>query len=450
MNILHYCLGFPPFRTGGMVKYCIDLMRAQKELGHNVGMLWPGKYINSKPFCKIKSRKPVDGIKSYELINPLPVPLLDGIVKPHLFTSVKDKSVFNDFIREEGVDVIHIHTLMGLPRELVEAANEAGVKTIFTSHDYFGICPNGSLMQGSKVCEDDHNCKDCVICCRGGLSIKKIKFLQSGLYRIIKNFCMIKWLRKYHLKRHGSYAINIDGNYNSLDVEDAEGNKYLLLRKFYCDILKKINAIHFNSSQSCEVYNRFINVRDKSFIITITNAAIGDNRKRKHVNDIVKLGYLGPVSDARKGFFELFSVLLELYEQGYINFELRIYDYFISKKPFLKCHEPYNSNQLQDVMQSIDVLVVPSIWYETFGFTVLEALSYGVPVIVSDHVGAKDLIINYKTGFIYNQGKEELECLIKSILNRPQVLSEFNNNIVHLSSIKTMGMHTIEVLDIYK
>ena len=39
-----------------------------------------------------------------------------------------------------------------------------------------------------------------------------------------------------------------------------------------------------------------------------------------------------------------------------------------------------------------DVLVAPSIWYETFGFTVLEALSYGVPVIVSDHVGAKDII----------------------------------------------------------
>ena len=27
-----------------------------------------------------------------------------------------------------------------------------------------------------------------------------------------------------------------------------------------------------------------------------------------------------------------------------------------------------------------DIMVAPSIWYETFGFTVLEALSYGVPV----------------------------------------------------------------------
>ena len=43
-------------------------------------------------------------------------------------------------------------------------------------------------------------------------------------------------------------------------------------------------------------------------------------------------------------------------------------------------------------MISADLLVAPSIWYETFGFTVLEALSYGVPVIVSDHVGAKDIV----------------------------------------------------------
>ena len=450
MNILHYCLGFPPFRRGGMIKYCVDLMHCQMEQGHNVGMLWPGKYIDERAFCKIKKRKAVDGIKSFELINPLPVPLLDGIVNPQLFTVVKDKAVFRDFIKKEGIEIIHIHTLMGLPREVVDAANEAGVTTVFTSHDYFGVCPNGSFMQGAQLCENDHNCKDCVICCHNGLSIKKIKFLQSKLYRTIKNFCIVKWLRKYHLKRHGNVAVNSDSYFNSVTVTDEERNNYLLLREFYCNILEKIRKLHFNSTQSYEVYKRFVDVDGKSFTITISNSSITDNRKNKDINNIIKIGYLGPISDTRKGFSELFRTLIELFEQGYVNFELHIYNHFLSEYSFLKSHKPYSSKELNDVMKSIDVVVVPSIWYETFGFTVLEAMSYGVPVIVSNHGGAKDLIINGITGIIYNQDNKELKCVIKEILDAPQLLITFNKNILQLPFIKTMNFHANEILNLYK
>ncbi len=39
MKILHYALGFPPYRSGGLTKYCIDLLLAQKEAGHDVAMI---------------------------------------------------------------------------------------------------------------------------------------------------------------------------------------------------------------------------------------------------------------------------------------------------------------------------------------------------------------------------------------------------------------------------
>ena len=39
MRILHYALGFPPWRTGGLTKYCVDLMLTQKEQGYEVRKL---------------------------------------------------------------------------------------------------------------------------------------------------------------------------------------------------------------------------------------------------------------------------------------------------------------------------------------------------------------------------------------------------------------------------
>ena len=49
-------------------------------------------------------------------------------------------------------------------------------------------------------------------------------------------------------------------------------------------------------------------------------------------------------------------------------------------------------DEIKEIFNETDVMAAPSIWYETFGFTVLEAVSYGVPVIISDRVGAKDIV----------------------------------------------------------
>ncbi|HWK45054.1 MAG TPA: glycosyltransferase family 4 protein [Stellaceae bacterium] len=49
-------------------------------------------------------------------------------------------------------------------------------------------------------------------------------------------------------------------------------------------------------------------------------------------------------------------------------------------------------------------LVLPSIWQETFGMVVAEALARGVPAIVSDRVGALTLIDHGGNGLIYPAG----------------------------------------------
>lgn len=36
MKIIHYFLGFPPYRSGGLTKYAFDLMKAQVNDGHEV------------------------------------------------------------------------------------------------------------------------------------------------------------------------------------------------------------------------------------------------------------------------------------------------------------------------------------------------------------------------------------------------------------------------------
>ncbi|PWC75264.1 glycosyltransferase family 4 protein [Azospirillum sp. TSH64] len=49
-------------------------------------------------------------------------------------------------------------------------------------------------------------------------------------------------------------------------------------------------------------------------------------------------------------------------------------------------------------------LVVPSLWYETFGLAAYEALANGVPVIVSDNCAAAEAVLSGENGFLFRSG----------------------------------------------
>ncbi len=409
MRIMHYFLGFPPYRTGGLTKYAYDLMQAQADEDNIILALWPGeiKKIGGKPF--IIQRGSVNGIENYELINPLPVPLDEGIKEFEAFTKSCDANVYRKFLCESNPDVIHIHTLMGLHKEFISVANELRIRTIYTSHDYFGICPKVTLYRYGECCDDDCRCKKCVQCNTPALSLKKIQIMQSPLYRLLKNKSIVKKLRKQH--RRNFFANEVLTDMSNVDIEKT-ANKYYMLRKYYVDMYENIDFIHFNSTITEKVFKRYIVPKD-SKVISITHKEIKDNRRNGHVlSNKLRILCLAPAKPF-KGFNVLKAALDELWNDGKRDLELRIYSPVQNPSPYMIVREEgYNYSELPDIFANSDVLAAPSIWYETFGFTVLEAISYGVPVIVSDHVGAKDVIGN--AGVIINAGN--VEALKGSIL----------------------------------
>ena len=61
--------------------------------------------------------------------------------------------------------------------------------------------------------------------------------------------------------------------------------------------------------------------------------------------------------------------------------------------------------KLGEVYADADMLVLPSVFSETWGLVVNEAMQFGVPCIVSDRVGCgPDLIRDSETGFIFPHG----------------------------------------------
>lgn len=390
MRILHYFLGFPPYRTGGLTKFAYDLMQSQSEKGDSVIALWPGRIglLNKK--TSIKKRSNNGGIENYEIINPLPVPLDEGIQDFDSFTKSVNKEVYSVFLSSIHADAIHIHSLMGLHKEFIEAANDLKIKTVFTTHDYFGICSKVTLFRNGDVCDCDETCIKCTECNRNALSLKKIMIMQSSVYRILKDSFFMKKLRQRH---RNAFFDDIEENTDhDSEIVNCSENQYRKLRKYYTDMLEMIDLIHFNSSVSENVYRKFINPK-KSVILTISNKEIRNNTSlEKKASDIIRYTFLSPAKPY-KGYSFLIDAFDRMWDEGKRNFELNLYTSVPVVKKYMNIRgEGFTRSQLSEIFSNTDILLAPSIWYETFGFTVLEALSYGVPVIVSDRVGAKDIV----------------------------------------------------------
>ncbi len=437
MKILHYFLGFPPYRSGGLPKYVIDLMNEQIKNEDEVFALWPGKMDITSHKVKIKKCKKIGKINSYELINPLPVPLLNGIQNVEFYTLPCDENVYKNFLEKVKPNVIHIHTLMGIHYEFIKVAKELKIKTVFTTHDYFGICPKVNLLRNDKVC--DGNLEFCSDCNKTAFSIKKIKIMQSRTYRMIKTTPLFKYIKKLNSKKSSNNE-SFSGVSSKNEIE-----KYDKLRKYYLNILKNIDTIHYNSNVSKQIYEKFYKF-ENSKVVSITHSNISDNKEIRKYGKKLRISYLGPTKKY-KGFYILLDALDELYDDD--NLELNIYYETSEVRDYLKKNNKYEYNKLGEVLSNADIVVVPSLWYETFGFTVAEALSYGVPVIVTKNVGAKDVLEDGKFGFITDINSKDISKCIGNILKDRNLLVNVNRNIVNLYNVKTMDKHYDEIKKLY-
>jgi len=85
-----------------------------------------------------------------------------------------------------------------------------------------------------------------------------------------------------------------------------------------------------------------------------------------------------------------------------------------------------NQSELPAAYTAADLLVLPSVWHETWGLVVNEAMNFGLPIVVSDKVGcAEDLVRPGWNGFVVPHREvaalaEAIETLVASAERRAE------------------------------
>lgn len=460
---MHYLTGLPPVRSGGMINYALDLAVAQEKTDE-VYLLLPGRisicesrYSNVKITRKGKWQQ----IPIFRIRNPLPIPMANGISDVALYTIPCKGNVYSKFLANLKPDIIHIHTFMGLHAEFLEAAVQMRIPVIYTTHNYFGICPKADMMCGDQIC----SCPgmNCAVCSRAAFSKARIVLEQSYLYSLYcRNPFLVKMmagnLLKSHFQRWRSNPVkkreagqSVKSAHHQNYINEHAERKYQDLLNYYRRMFRNITWFHFNSANTHKIFESFLG-KLPGEEIEISNGSIRDRRQKRKTGKLLRVGFLGGDS-LYKGLARLQQAMSELYNSGFREMELHIYG--SSRRTltnFCIYHNSYSSAEMEQVFAQIDLLVIPSHGTETFGMVLLEALSFGVPVLVTDKVGAQDILKKSQTviGKIVPDTIPDLKAAIAEFYLHRSQLAEMNANILKENLQLDYAMHVKQIRIMYE
>ena len=433
MVILHISLGLPPFRTGGLNRYCLDLMREQKRQGETVELLYPGEFIVGRK-TKIKRTRNQE-FQVFRVLNPLPLALTSGISEPVRYMKpCKNPEVYYRFLTRNKPDIIHIHSFQGIHKEFFQIAKQLHIKMVFTTHDYYPFCPCCVLLQrNGALCSGPEGNK-CALCNQGrGFSPFKEFIMQSRLYEKLKYSSVVAKIRSQQVKSMEQDISNVNLSFHRSN--EVKAPKYDELRQYYLEILSCVDKVHANSIVAQEIYKKF---SPNSFYcqLGITHAGI---TLKQHTADknVRRFGYVGGTK-YYKGLIVLLKAIAILEARNITDYELWLYgaDYqeYASQNSHIHNGGEYNEKTEAAVWASFDTLIVPSQCNETFGFVVTEAISHGVSVICSDLVGAKQLL-SAEDIFKHDSVNNLVDCMMRKH-TIPKISNDVFSIEAHASRIK--------------
>ena len=192
----------------------------------------------------------------------------------------------------------------------------------------------------------------------------------------------------------------------------------------------------------------------------VVSNAFSDQQNKRNVylskTSTIVIGIVGVVMEV-KGQLEALKILKLLLVE-YPTCVLNIYgSYEFSDNYFQKLNKFISDNSLnnsvffkgyvkQDVAYNeIDILLSCSI-SEAFGRTLIEAMSYGIPVVARNSGGPQELIVDGYDGFLFNTDEEAVEIII-NVINKPNLLktvivnagNTFQNRFTLPNMIKSMN-----------
>jgi len=425
MRILQVAHGFPPDQMAGAEVYTWTLAREMARRGHDVHALVPAVRPGHPEHALVEEQ--VDGVAVLRLNqNHLALDRLEAT-----YSDPGIDAIFADLLGRLRPDVVHVQHTIGLSIGILRLARAAGVPVVMTLHDFWFHCPRGQRMTPrGHLCAEVQPWR-CALCVAGKRAAYASEWLgayargaaretegegalQRGLLFLprLGAYLAREGLRAPILRRLGETREAL------LDADRLLAPSRFLLERY---VEQGIPREKLELSE--------YGMDDTPF------QQLGPRPPRGASTRPVRFGFVGTLMpnkgpDLALRAFEGLpreEATLDLHGSGagpsgeeYVR-RLRS----LSTHPWVTFRGPFDNRRIAEVLRSLDVLIVPSRWWENAPLTFHEAVMDRMPVVAAGHGGMAELAERFGNALLFRPGDpDDLARVLRRFLEEPGLWTE--------------------------
>lgn len=308
-------------------------------------------------------------------------------------TSPEREQAFATILDELDIDLVHFHHLAGHPPSLITVANQKGVPTVFSVHDFFSICHVSNLIN-----DEGRYCNP------ASLTIQQCDNCLSNTYGVLPGS---------QLKRRNAWR----------------------------DLLASCNALIFNTQSSVDLIASIypeISKHPNQYLAPVPIPPITKIEKQPLQPSPLKVAVMGNFLH-HKGADTILSAMKALQNEA-IEFHVfgnvdSIYleqmESLLDKSVCL--HGPYSTEKMPAALWDCHVSLHVSIWPETYCLTLSEASTIGLVPVVTDIGALGERVTQDVNGLKIDVGSVEQLCnRLRDLSTSPNILSKLQHPAIRI------------------
>jgi len=284
-------------------------------------------------------------------------------------------------------DIFHLFSGYLMTARPLRVAQAAGIPTVVSLTDFWFLCPRITLLRSDGTLSqppiDPRRCARCL-----GEEKRRFRYLGSAAPALARVYWRLQKRNAAALRQRLDYLID------TLNHTECAISPSRFVREMHIQAGVQPQRLLFSR-------------QGRDF------PALDEAARRKEPGAALRVGYIGQIAP-HKGIHTLLEAVRSLPQAA---LEVHLYG---DARPFpaytrhlkglsagdarIHWEGVFPRQAVGKIHRRLDVLAVPSVWYENSPNTILEAFAYGTPVLASDLGGMAELVQPGKNGLLFPPG----------------------------------------------
>jgi glycosyltransferase involved in cell wall biosynthesis len=356
---------------------------------------------------------------------------------------------FADFFRrriqELKPDLVHFYHLQRLSASAIAVCREMGIPCLYTATDFWLVCPTNQLfLPNHSLCSGPE--KGMVNCVRHLAAISQGKRIRSIL-DLLPN-----WLIAVFIRCFRNTVFRPEKRFVPLVLALAARPANMAMRMNQINIV--LVATRFMGEVLCRHGLEARRIRHVPFGIDHTH--IG-SVSTKGAETHLRIGFIGTLYHHKGAHVLLEAVRLlptDMPLKVKIYGELKQFPEYTRTLQSVAGNDDriefcgtFSNQEIGVIFRGLDVLVIPSLWYENSPLVLSFAQAARVPVVATDSEGISEVIADGENGFLFKRGDAKgLADIITMLCNDRSVIKRLSD---HARPPNSISLYVDELERIY-